>query len=75
MTDGNQCTTGSALLLGELLIAPFFAKLGHQNWQLVASAVGLTAFLGGLSAATQYNRPLALTVRKYSFPVLILLAH
>ncbi|KAI1623918.1 fungal trichothecene efflux pump [Exophiala viscosa] len=46
----NSCTLTGGLLLGQLLAGLLVQPLGELKWQLVVSAVLMTAFAGGLAA-------------------------
>lgn len=61
----NQCTTGAAVVVGQVVSGLVFKRIGHVKWQLVGCCVGFTAFLGGMAAVNASNRGLAIAV---SFP-------
>lgn len=43
-------------------MGPLLKPLGHSKWQLIASSVGLTVFLGAMAATTQSTQSMALAV-------------
>ncbi|KAN0088989.1 siderophore iron transporter [Hyaloscypha variabilis] len=55
-----SCTTGAALALGEIITGPFFKAVGHARWQIVASAVGVTAFCGMMAATNANTQAMAI---------------
>ena len=58
-----QCTTGIGVIAGQVLAGLVFKPLGGAKWQLLACCVGMTVFLGGLAAADQHHKSLAIAVR------------
>ncbi|KAF4625847.1 hypothetical protein G7Y89_g12321 [Cudoniella acicularis] len=55
-----SCTTGIGVIVGQVLAGLVFKPLGGAKWQLLACCVGMTVFLGGLAAANQNNKGLAI---------------
>ena len=60
LTQGNQCTTGTGVVVGQVAAGLVFKPIGHAKYQLIACCVGMTVFLGGLAAADQYHKTLAI---------------
>jgi hypothetical protein len=58
----NQCTTGAAVVIGQVVSGLVFKRIGHVKWQLVGCCVGFTVFLGGMAAVNARNRGLAIAV-------------
>lgn len=50
------CTTGSAVVLGQILSGVIMKPLGHARWQLFCSTVFMTTFLGALASADQHRK-------------------
>jgi hypothetical protein len=59
MIGWYSCIIGSGVLLWQLLAGGTLKLFGRTKWQLVASACGMTAILGGMASSTQYNRNVA----------------
>ena len=55
-----SCMTGTGVVVGQVLAGILFKRVGHAKWQLFACSTGMTVFLGGLAAADQYHKSLAL---------------
>lgn len=49
-----SCTTGIALVAGELLFAPIFRTVGYLKWQMVVACL-MTAAFGAAMAAVTYR--------------------
>ncbi len=49
-----SCTTGIALVAGELIFAPIFRTIGHLKWQMVAASL-MTAVFGTAMAAVTHT--------------------
>ena len=58
----RKCTTGAAVVTGQVLSGLLFKKIGHIKWQLVGCCVGFTAFLGGMAGVNASNRGVAIAV-------------
>ncbi|CZR65194.1 uncharacterized protein PAC_15094 [Phialocephala subalpina] len=57
-----SCTTGAAVVVGQVISGLGFKRIGHVKWQLVGCCVGFTAFLGGMAAVNATNRGLAIAL-------------
>lgn len=57
-----SCAVGGATLLGQLIAAVLCKAIGHHKWQMVVAAICMTAFVGGMAAATQHTRSLAVAM-------------
>lgn len=57
-----SCTTGAAVVVGQIISGLVFKRVGHVKWQLVGCCVGFTAFLGGMAAVNASNRGLAIAL-------------
>jgi hypothetical protein len=62
-------TTGIALVVGELVFAPFFRYVGFLKWQLVVAGAMTAVFSASMAAVTHRTQPMAI-----AFTVLIGLA-
>ena len=58
----SQCTSGLALAVGEIVMGPLLKPLGHSRYQLIFSAIGLTAFMGAMAATGASTRGMAIAV-------------
>jgi len=57
-----ECTTGIGVICGQVLAGLVFKPLGGARWQLLACCCAMTIFLGGLAAANQHHKSLAIAV-------------
>ncbi|PMD55689.1 siderophore iron transporter [Hyaloscypha bicolor E] len=57
-----SCTTGAAVVIGQVVSGLVFKRIGHVKWQLVGCCVGFTVFLGGMAAVNASNRGLAIAL-------------
>ncbi|KAL1889584.1 hypothetical protein Sste5346_008833 [Sporothrix stenoceras] len=48
-----SCVAGAGTSLGNLIGCVTCGSLGHQKWQMVVSAVGMTVFMGAMAASDQ----------------------
>ncbi|CAK7200619.1 hypothetical protein SEUCBS139899_003317 [Sporothrix eucalyptigena] len=58
-------TTGTSLAFGEIVIAPFFKRIGHLRWQLVFAAVVITiatALMSIVGSASKEAAAIVLTL-------------
>lgn len=60
MVGWYSCTIGAGAVIGQCLCGVFIKSLGKQKWQLVFTVAALTAFTGGMAAATSSTRALAI---------------
>lgn len=63
----KKCTTGVGVIVGQILAGLVFKPLGGAKWQLLVCCVGMTVFLGGLAAADQNHKGLAIAVSVSNF--------
>ncbi|KIW12779.1 hypothetical protein PV08_07966 [Exophiala spinifera] len=56
-----SCTTGIALVGGELFFAPLFKRVGCLKWQMVLACIMTAAFCSGMAAVTYKRESLAIT--------------
>jgi MFS family permease len=57
-----SCTTGAAVVVGQIVSGLLFKRVGYVKWQLVGCCIGFTAFLGGMAAVNASNRGLAIAL-------------
>lgn len=48
-------TTGASLAVGEIIVAPFFKKIGHLKYQLLAAAIIITVTTALMSIVDQHK--------------------
>lgn len=58
----DQCTSGLALAIGEIIQGPLLKPLGRSRYQLILSAVAMTTFSGAMAATTQHTKGMAIAV-------------
>lgn len=55
-----SCTTGVALVVGELVFAPFFRHIGFLKWQLVVACAMTAVFSASMAAVTYRTESMAI---------------
>lgn len=55
-----SCTTGIALVAGELFFAPLFRNIGHLKWQMVVACSMTATFCTGMASVTYTTKSMAI---------------
>lgn len=55
-----SCTTGIAVVAGELVFAPLFRNIGYLKWQMVVAGLMTAAFCTGMAAVTYKTENMAI---------------
>lgn len=55
-----SCTTGIALVVGELIFAPLFRSIGYLKWQMVAASSMTVVFCTAMAATTRDTKGMAI---------------
>ncbi|KEF58693.1 uncharacterized protein A1O9_06619 [Exophiala aquamarina CBS 119918] len=58
----QSCTTGIALVAGELCFAPLFRSIGYLKWQMVVAGLITAAFCTGMAASKTEGLGIAFTI-------------